>query len=154
MENAIDIRACDPSHDHARILLDELSSALATITGDSGTSHFCFDDVRHARALFVLACSPDGQALGCGALRPLARTAAAELKRLYARPGTRGVGAALLAYLERAAAALDYRELWLETRRVNRRAVDFYLRHGYREIPAFGPYVGRPDAICLGKPLG
>lgn len=152
MENAIDIRACDPSHDHARLLMGELSSTLAAITGDSGASHFSVDDVRHARAVFVLACAAGGEPLGCGALRPLDADIA-ELKRMYARPGTRGVGAALLAHLEDAGRALGYRALWLETRRVNRRAVDFYLRHGYREIDAFGPYVGRLDAICLGKPL-
>ncbi|TXD68617.1 GNAT family N-acetyltransferase, partial [Mitsuaria sp. TWR114] len=62
-------------------------------------------------------------------------------------------GAALLAALEREALAMGYRALWLETRRVNERALRFYRRHGYSEIPRYGAYVDRPDAVCLGKPL-
>src|SRR5690606_5719846 len=100
---------------------------------------------------FVLARVGDA-VLGCGALRPL-NAEVAELKRMYARPGTRGVGAALLLHLERAAAGLGYGAVWLETRRVNTRALAFYARHGYQEIPNFGRYVGRPDAVCLGKTL-
>lgn len=152
MENAILIRACDPSHDHARVLIDELSSTLAALTGDSGAASFTPDNFRHPRALFVLACAPGGELLGCGALRPLDGDIA-ELKRMFARPGTQGVGAALLAHLEQAGAAFGYRRLWLETRRVNTRAVRFYLGHGYREIANFGRYAGRPEAICLGKSL-
>lgn len=152
METALDIRACDPSHDHARLLIGELSSTLSAITGDSGASSFSAGDVQGPRALFVVARSSAGRPLGCGALRPL-ESDVAELKRMYARPDTHGVGAALLAHLERAGAAFGYRALWLETRRVNTRAVRFYLRHGYREIPNFGRYVGRLDAICLGKTL-
>lgn len=150
----IAVVACDPAHAHARILIDELSVRLAAITGDSGASSFSPDDLRVPRALFVIAHAPNDSSilLGCGALRPL-DTDIAELKRMYARPGTSGVGAALLAHLERAAVAFGYGELWLETRRVNTRAVHFYLKHGYREIPNFGRYIGRQDAICLGKPF-
>jgi len=64
-----------------------------------------------------------------------------------------GTGAALLAWLEEAALGLGYRELWLETRKVNTRAVQFYLKHGYAQIDNYGPYVGREEAICLAKRL-
>jgi len=36
---------------------------------------------------------------------------------------------------------------------VNGRAVAFYERHGYRVIPNYGKYVGREDAVCIGKVL-
>jgi ribosomal protein S18 acetylase RimI-like enzyme len=72
---------------------------------------------------------------------------------MYARPGTRGVGTAILHHLENQALRAGYAEIWLETRRVNTRAVSFYVRHGYRQVPNFGRYVGRPEAICLGKVL-
>ena len=146
------ITACDPGSAEAQALVGELSAALAAITGDSGASSFSVDDVRVARSLFVLASGDDGALLGCGALRPLEGDVG-EIKRMYARPGTRGVGAALLAHLEREARGFGYRELWLETRRVNARAVAFYLGHGYAEIPNYGKYVGRPEAICFGKRL-
>ncbi len=73
---------------------------------------------------------------------------------MYARPGTRGVGAALLAHIEDAAAGFGYTALWLETRHVNTRAVAFYLKHGYQIIPNYGKYAGRPEAACFAKDVG
>jgi GNAT superfamily N-acetyltransferase len=106
----------------------------------------------------------DGQAVG----RPAARVGrdladetgesvapdvtVAELKRMYARPGS-GAGAALLSALEQRAVALGFGEVWLETRHVNQRAIAFYLRHGYRRIENYGGYIGRAECACLGKTL-
>ena len=154
------VSACDPESADARALVADLSAALAGITGDSGAASFAAADARVARSLFVVARGDDGALLGCGALRPLDGDVGdavgqnvGEIKRMYARLGTRGVGAALLAHLEREAAVFGYRKLWLETRRVNTRAVAFYLTHGYIEIPNYGKYVGRLEAICFGKHL-
>jgi GNAT superfamily N-acetyltransferase len=146
------VSVCDPDSADARVLVEELSDALAAMTGASGKASFSNDDARVAGSLFVVARADDGALLGCGALRPLDGDVG-EVKRMYARPGTKGVGAALLAHIERAAAGFGYRALWLETRRVNTRAVGFYLGHGYGEMPNYGKYVGRPEAICLGKSL-
>ena len=144
---------CDPGHPDALALMNELSAALAAITGDSGRASFALADARVARSLFVVARGADGALLGCGALRPL-DGAVGEVKRMFARPATRGVGAALLAHVEREAAAFGYAQLWLETRRVNLRALAFYRKHGYEEIANYGKYVGRDEAICLGKLIG
>lgn len=150
----IAIAACDPDSADARALIDELSAALAAITGDSGKASFSADDARAARALFLLARGEAGRLLGCAALRPLDGAAdVGEIKRMFARPGTNGVGAALLAHVERAAHGFGYRALWLETRKVNTRAVAFYEKHGYRTIPNYGKYVGRDEAVCLSKSL-
>jgi GNAT superfamily N-acetyltransferase len=145
------IEACDPDSPEARALLGELAQVLAGITGSSGNASFDAQDVRGERAVFVVA--REGEALlGCAALRPL-EGAVGEVKRMYARPGTRGVGAALLAHLEEAARGFGYGELWLETRRVNVRALGFYVRHGYAVIPNYGKYAGRPEAVCFAKTL-
>ncbi|MFL6659143.1 MAG: GNAT family N-acetyltransferase [Massilia sp.] len=146
------VAACDPECADAVTLMDELSATLAALTGSSGKASFAVDDARAAKSLFVIARDDDGELLGCGALRPLAGEVG-ELKRMYARPGTRGVGAALLAHLEAAAADFGYAALWLETRHINARAVAFYLKHGYSAVPQFGKYIGRPEAVCLGKNL-
>ena len=149
------VQACDPGSAEAQVLVAELSAALAALTGSSGQASFSVDDARAARSLFVVAKGDDGALLGCGALRPLEGEVGevGEIKRMYARPGTRAVGAALLAHLEREAQGFGYRELWLETRRVNARAVAFYVGHGYAEIPNYGKYVGRAEAVCFGKQL-
>ncbi len=152
------VDACDPDSAEALLLVGELSAALAAISGDSGAASFALADARQARATFVVARAEDGALLGCAALRPLDGEVGevgevGEIKRMYARPGTRGVGAALLAHLEGQAARFGYRALWLETRRVNLRAVAFYQAHGYTPIDNYGRYVGRDEAVCFGKPL-
>lgn len=150
----IAIAACDPDSVEARALTDELSAALAAITGDSGNASFSAGDARVARALFVIARGEASEPLGCAALRPLdGEAGVGEVKRMFARPGSNGVGATLLAHVEQAARAFGYRALWLETRKVNTRAVAFYEKHGYRTIPNYGNYVGRDEAVCLGKSL-
>ena len=146
------IRAEDPGTPDARALIDELSAALAAITGDSGRSSFDVADVRVAGALFAVARNAQGQVVGCGAFRPLTADVA-ELKRMYARPGNPGAGSALLAFLEAAATALNYRAVWLETRAVNQRAVGFYRARGYAPIPNYGKYIGNAAAVCLAKRL-
>ncbi len=141
----------DPDCDEARALIAELDAALAAICGDSGAKSFDANDVRGPRSVFLLARDAAGVAIGCGALRPL-EGEVAEVKRMYARPGS-GAGVQLLGELERRALHFGYRAIWLETRRVNARAVAFYDKHGYRVIPNYGKYVGRENAICLGKVL-
>jgi len=140
----------DPDDAEAQQLLAELSDILQALTGSSGRSSFSAADARGPGSRFVVARDASGRAVGCGALRPL-QPGVAELKRMYARAGTRGVGAAVLAHLETAARELGYRAVWLETRAVNTRAVAFYTRQGYRRIDNFGRYVGNAAAVCLGK---
>lgn len=145
----------DPDSVDARALIAELDAALAAITGDSGASSFDAADVRGPGAVFLIARAADGTAVGCGALRPLADAAGqpvAELKRMFARPGS-GAGRALLAALEQQATAMGYRAIHLSTRRVNERAVDFYRRHGYADVAPWGKYVGSGRSVCLGRKL-
>jgi GNAT superfamily N-acetyltransferase len=142
----------DPASSDSFALMGELSETLAQITGDDGKSSFDPSDLRSAKARFVVARNSDGEALGCGAFRPL-EEGIAEVKRMFSRPGTRGVGSAILEFLEDEARALGYRALWLETRLVNEQAVRFYDRKGYQRIPNFGKYVGNPKAVCFEKNL-
>jgi GNAT superfamily N-acetyltransferase len=145
------IAAADPDSPAARVLLEELSAALAALTGDNGQSSFDAQDARGPRSIFLVAAGPDGTPQACGALRPLDDDTA-EIKRMYARPGSRA-GAAVLAALEEAARALGYAAAALSTRRVNARAVGFYARHGYTESAPYGRYVDRPQSICMAKRL-
>jgi len=134
------------------MLLDQLSNALAQLTGDAGTSSFDDADVRQAGAVLLWARSADGQPLGCGALRPHG-AATAEIKRMFAAPGSRGIGTALLQALEVRATELGYQHLVLSTRVINARAVQFYRRHGYADVPPWGKYIDNPLSVCLGKAL-
>ena len=142
----------DPGACDSVLLMEELSTVLEEITGSSGKASFDADDVRGPMACFVVARDAAGVAQGCGALRPL-EPGVAEIKRMYARRGGSGVGTAVLAYLEGEAAAIGYQAIWLETRLVNRRAVDFYTARGYTRMPNYGKYIGNPLAVCFEKLL-
>lgn len=133
-------------------LMLELSTTLEAITGDSGAASFDANDVRGPMACFVVARDAAGAAIGCGALRPL-QPGVAEIKRMYARHGTSGVGSAVLRFLEGEAVDCGYQAVWLETRLVNRRAVDFYTARGYTRIANYGKYIGNPLAVCFEKNL-
>ncbi|WP_431260391.1 GNAT family N-acetyltransferase [Roseateles chitinivorans] len=150
------LEAVPVTHPDAVLLMHQLNQRLASLSGDSGASGFEPASMPAGRSVFLVARGADGALLGCGAIRPLAQAGDApvgELKRMFARDGTRGIGAALLVALEREALGMGYRAIWLETRRVNGRALRFYRRHGYSEIPNYGSHVGREDAACLGKSL-
>ncbi|WP_063829656.1 GNAT family N-acetyltransferase [Paraburkholderia dilworthii] len=142
----------DPSSTDSQTLLDELSATLAMFTGDSGQSRFSIHDVALERSRFLVARSGSATPLGCGAFRPLGEHIA-EIKRLYARPGADGVGGAILAQLEKEAGELGYQALWLGTHANNRRAIEFYDKHGFHRIAPYGPYVGKTDSCCFEKRL-
>jgi GNAT superfamily N-acetyltransferase len=142
----------DPSSIDAQTLLDELSATLALFTGDGGQSRFSIHDVALERSRFVLARSASGMPLGCGAFRPLGEHIA-EIKRLYARAGADGAGSAILARLEKDAGELGYQALWLGTHTNNRRAIEFYEKHGFHRIEPYGPYVSKTDSCCFEKRL-
>ena len=140
----------NPASAEAARLLNELSVRLAEITGASGEASFDVSDVTQPRSVFVVARNDAGEAVGCGALRPVSDEIA-EIKRMFSKQS--GAGKAILEYLETKAFELNYKELWLETRRANRYAVNFYLRNGFTTIPNYGKYIGNPGAICFAKIL-
>ena len=151
MNAIIDIRDTDIRSTDAQLLLGELNDTLTRITGASGALSFTEDDVSDSRAAFVIA-YVDNKPVGCGALRPMCGSEA-EIKRVYARPGTRGVGSAVVRALEQRARALGYSKLLLETRKVNANAVRFYQKLGYTVCDNFGKYIGREYAVCMEKLL-
>jgi GNAT superfamily N-acetyltransferase len=101
--------------------------------------------------LFLLA-RLDGAAAGCGGWRNLG-DGRAEIKRMFtaAEHRNRGVARAVLAELERTAAAAGIEELVLETGTVQPEAIALYESSGYRPIDGFGYYAGRPLSRSYGK---
>ena len=142
----ITVEKSDPFSSESHRLIEMLSAELAAITGDSGKSNFT------VKALWVLAKNTHGEAIGCGAIRPITQNIA-ELKRMFSDRSVPGVGGALLTFLETSAKDMGYSELRLETRHINHRAVNFYEKNGYIRIENYGPYVGRTEAVCFSKAL-
>jgi GNAT superfamily N-acetyltransferase len=85
----------------------------------------------------------------------LGGTRVAEIKRMYVRAAVRrtGVARAVLAHLERTAAAAGADVLVLETGLQQPEALRLYESSGYVPVPPFGFYKGYPDARHLGKRL-
>ncbi|MCW2768113.1 MAG: GCN5-related N-acetyltransferase [Nocardioides sp.] len=103
--------------------------------------------------VFVLA-HVDGIAVGCGGLR-LLEVGAAEIKRMYVEPFSRGSGVAtaVLRKLESLARDRSISRLLLETGPAQPDAIRFYEREGYTSIPNFGPYVGGELSVCFARDL-
>lgn len=131
-------------------LQDALSDYLQQLTGSSGRASF--DAAALGERGFFLLAQENAVAVGCVAVRELS-AGIGEIKRMYARPGTRGVGAQLLCALEQHARERGFQTLWLETRKINQRAVDFYQRNGFRIRENYGNYIGRSEAVCFEKTL-
>jgi len=141
----------DPSSTDATLVLSELSAILKKLTGSSGEASFNIDDLKDEKSIFLLARTENGVPLGCGSLRPMDELTT-ELKRMYAKES--GLGMKILIALEQNAIRLGYKILKLETRKVNERAVSFYLRNGYEITENYGKYVGNDKAICFEKRIG
>jgi GNAT superfamily N-acetyltransferase len=139
---------------------DRLQVAIAEESVDSPSVRWCFEQYyRELGDLFgfevhatlplgvdgltpprglVLVARADGQAVGCGALK-LAEPDIGEIKRMWVAQHVRGqgLGGRLLDELEARAVEADKVVARLETNRHLDAAIAMYLRHGYREVPAF-----------------
>jgi putative acetyltransferase len=102
--------------------------------------------------LFALAREgTDGSAIGCGAI--VLGSAHGEVKRMVVRPGHRGrgVGRALLAFLEGAARERGCTRFVLETGYLQHEALALYERCGYVRRGPFGDYVDDPNSVFMEK---
>jgi GNAT superfamily N-acetyltransferase len=105
----------------------------------------------------------DGEPVACGGWRarhafeggPL-RDGDAEVKRMYVAAAHRGRGyaRAVLAELERTAAAAGRRRIVLETGTMQPEAIALYTSAGFAPMPAFGAYAGSPASRYFAKPIG
>ena len=71
-----------------------------------------------------------------------------------AHAGRRGIGSAMVGWLERSALVAGVGQVYLEARLTNGAARSFYARLGYREIQTLpGYYQGREACVRLAKDL-
>ncbi len=101
----------------------------------------------------VIVARSDGTPCGCVALRRIDERTC-EMKRLYVRPGCRGLGmgAELVMRIIEAATARGYEAMRLDTLPTMARAVSLYRSLGFRDIP---PYIYNPlpGALFMEKKL-
>ena len=145
----VDVRKVSIMSFDAAKLIQELSEELKRITGSNGRSNVQLNDMENQRAAFFIAYL-DGKAVGCGAIQEYAGDIA-EIKRMYSRKSGIGIGRAIIVAIENEAQRLKYHSIILETRKVNRTAVSFYLNNRYQVCNNYGKYIGRDEAICFIK---
>jgi ribosomal protein S18 acetylase RimI-like enzyme len=96
----------------------------------------------------------DGESVAMGGWRWLDPTTA-EIKRMYVSVAARrhGLGATMLAALERTAHAAGVTSVVLTTGGEQPEAVAMYERAGYRRVAGFGHYADVPGAMFYGRAL-
>jgi putative acetyltransferase len=94
------------------------------------------------------------EAVGCGCFKKY-DDSSVEVKRMYVAPAHRGkgIGAAILAELEKWAAELKVAAIVLETGTSQPEAIHLYKKLGYVVIPNYGQYSGMETSICMEKKL-
>src|SRR2546422_2659743 len=86
------IARADLTAEVSRALIDALNTELRGVYSEPGATHFQLDpeEVTGGRGAFLIL-YPDGDPVGCGALRLLDADTAA-LKRMFVDPAVRGEG--------------------------------------------------------------
>lgn len=134
-------------------LMEAMWAEVDQLYGNTGSTPFKLAGMDDSRAAFVIAHDASG-AVGCAALRPLAKKRA-EIKRMYVAPAARrkGVAREMMRALEEIARESGFSEIWLETGLRQPAAIQLYESLGYKRIAAFGDYKDDPMSICFGKTL-
>jgi putative acetyltransferase len=101
--------------------------------------------------LFAVVRDAGGQAVACGAV--VLTPEYGELKRMYVSPACRGrgIGQALLEFLEAEALARGCSRFVLETGYLQHDALALYARAGYVRCGPFGAYAEDPHSVFMQK---
>ncbi|GHC42616.1 GNAT family N-acetyltransferase [Ulvibacter litoralis] len=131
-------------------LVSKLDEDLAIRDGDEHDFYHQFnglDTIKH-----VVVAYNGKLPLGCGAIKKY-DTAAAEVKRMYTAPESRGKGIAtkILAELELWAKELSFQKCILETGLKQPEAIQLYKKNGYKIIPNYGQYAAAENSVCFEK---
>jgi putative acetyltransferase len=135
-------------------LLGALTSELAA-EGYTAAQTFGYTaEQLHGANVYLVAARVHGTLVGVGGLE-LQAEGVGELKRFFVAPSHRGTGVAdaLLNALVDYARTHELDLVRLETGDKQRAAIAFYRRHGFVEIPRFGPYVSSQTSVCMQRRL-
>jgi GNAT superfamily N-acetyltransferase len=156
----MDIRVVAYDHPDAAKLIAEVQQEYVVRYGDPDVTPVDPADFAASRGVFLVG-YVDDVPIACGAWRahdgpaPEFQPGDAELKRMFVTASARGRGfaRAILAELERTAAAAGRRRAVLETGTGQPEALTLYRSSGYRAIESFGVYQNEPESRCFAKDL-
>jgi len=137
------------------LLISQLNMDLFSRYPEPGALIFSLDSTDIVDGVGALLMAElDGVPVGCGAFRVMDdQPGSAEIKRMYVTLFGRGkkIGPALLAELEREAAAIGVQRFALETGPRQPEALKIYESAGYTVCEPWGHFVGRDLSICMVK---
>lgn len=137
------------------LLISQLNLDLYSRYPEPGALIFSLETADIVDGVGVLLMAElDGEPVGCGAYRVMDDLpGSAEIKRLYVTLAGRGkkIGSALLAELERAAAAFGVQRFALETGPRQPEALRIFEQAGYVVGEPWGQFVGKDFSICMEK---
>ena len=109
------------------------------------------ESLKKENVRFAVARDAQGHAIGCGAV--VLYDGYGELKRMYVREHSRGLGVAqkVLSVLEASASQCGYSVFRLETGPYQPEALAFYARSGYLRCGRFGDYKDDPLSVFMQK---
>jgi putative acetyltransferase len=151
IDERIIVTPASPWSEEAQGLMRQLDAELAArYPGPS----YGFDpqDIDNGGVLLVARLCD--QAVGCGAVRPLA-PGVGEVKRMFVVKAhrDRGIAREIIRHLESAARRLRLNSLRLATGITLREALRLYESAGYTRIPSFAQYASDPFTVCYEKQL-
>jgi GNAT superfamily N-acetyltransferase len=159
----LELRRTAFDHPDAVRLIADLQAVYEERYGDGDSTPIDVGEFAAPHGFFAVG-YVDGAPAACGGWRaragddpddPQVRPGDAEIKRMYVAAQWRGRGfaRAVLAELERTAAAAGRTRLILETGTAQPEAIGLYLSCGYAPIPTFGLYRDEPSSRCYAKAL-
>lgn len=151
MKDRFEFVVTSPSDVNVAPLIEELSQNLKHRFDSDGKQSFQHWEENNSRFIFI-GLKKNNEYVGCGAIRPINDTIG-EVKRMYSKYKSIGIGSAVLSILQEEAKKAGYKKLWLETREKNMEACNFYQKHGFEKIKNYGNYIDRPEAVCFGKSI-
>ena len=149
----ITIKRTDSNDKDFHSLVEKLDKDLHDRYGALQTFYNRFNAIQSLPT--VVVAYYNRQPVGCGCFKKF-DDGSVEIKRMYVSNEQRGkgIGAAILAELEKWATELKVDSMVLETGNNQPEAVHLYGKMGYRVIPNYGQYINmEKTSICMKKEL-
>ncbi|MCO4291712.1 GNAT family N-acetyltransferase [Solitalea sp. MAHUQ-68] len=151
MKKLFEFELTNPSDVSIVPLIEELSQNLKSRFDSDGKNSFQHWEENNSKFIFI-GLKLNNEYIGCGAIRPISEHIG-EVKRMYSKYKSIGIGSTVLAILQDEAKKAGYEQLCLETREKNIEACNFYQKHGFVRIKNYGQYKDKPQPACFGKAI-